>query len=101
MNENRDDIILGEALPNKGTDASDLEGNQARIYNTAQHEESWKKAIKSSPKALGWCTCRKFDWFNMLLILPNRSVCIVHMYYVGVRWSCQLSTFHVHNLRLL
>lgn len=29
--------------------------NLARAFNTAQHQESWKEAIRNNPKALGWC----------------------------------------------
>jgi hypothetical protein len=39
----------------KASDGNDLENEQARRFNEEQHKQSWREAIRSSPKALLWC----------------------------------------------
>lgn len=33
---------------------------KARVFEAAQHSQSWKEAIRRNPKALGWCAYSLF-----------------------------------------
>jgi hypothetical protein len=44
-----------QVVEKKTSDGIDLHNEQARRFVEAQHGQSWRKALRSSPKALLWC----------------------------------------------
>jgi hypothetical protein len=49
-----------EEVEEKKTTGVDLQNEQARRFNEEQHRQSWWEAIRSSPKALLWCSYALF-----------------------------------------
>lgn len=39
----------------KTSSGNDSQNDQARRFNEEQHKQSWREAMRSSPKALLWC----------------------------------------------
>jgi Fe-S-cluster formation regulator IscX/YfhJ len=54
-----DNNTIAETVDDKGDENDpkniDFQSNQARIFGAAQHQETWKQAVKTNPKALLWC----------------------------------------------
>jgi hypothetical protein len=49
------DELQDEDREERDAGKSEVQTGQARVYNAAQHEESWKQALRSNPKSLLWC----------------------------------------------
>lgn len=54
MNEHIDEIDQDQMFGMKDI-KNGFQTDQAKEYSDAQHEQSWKEAIKLNLKALGWC----------------------------------------------
>jgi hypothetical protein len=60
-------IVEGLRLESESTSSEESkreeeeeQSRKARIFEAAQHSQSWKEAIGRNPKALGWCAYSLF-----------------------------------------